>query len=59
MEHESDGNSNCNWRAHQALVQGLEDLEIIGLVETIKTTVLLRSARMYKRELETFGDQSL
>ena len=31
------------------LVQGLEDLEIKGRVETIKTMVLLRSARILKR----------
>ncbi len=36
----------------KGLVQGIEDLEI-GRVETIQTTVLLRSARMLTRVLET------
>ena len=34
-------------------VHGLEDMEIIGRVETIQTTVLLRSARILRRVLET------
>ena len=37
----------------KGLVQGLEDLEIRGRVETIQTTVLLRSARILRRVLET------
>ena len=36
----------------KGLVQGLEDLEIRGLVETIQITALLRSARILKRVLE-------
>ena len=43
----------------KGLVQGLEDLEIIGWVETIQTTALLRSARILRRVLETWGDLSL
>ena len=35
------------------LVQGLEDLEIRGWVETIQTTAWLRSARILRRVLET------
>ena len=35
------------------LVQGLEDLEITGRVDTIQITVLLRSARILGRVLET------
>ena len=35
------------------LVQGLEDLEITGRVETIQTTALLRSARILRRVLKT------
>ena len=35
------------------LIQGLEDLEITGQVETIQTTALLRSARIIIRVLET------
>ena len=37
----------------KGLVQGLKGLEIRGLVETIQTTVLLRSARILRRVLET------
>ena len=36
-------------------VQRLEDMEIRGRVETIQTTALLRSARILKRVLETWG----
>ena len=32
----------------KGLVQGLEDLEIMGRVETIQTTALLRSARILR-----------
>ena len=35
------------------LVQGLEDLEIRECEKTIKTTALLRSARILRRVLET------
>ena len=42
------------------LLKGLEDLEVSGPVETIQTTVLLKTARMLRRVLETWGDlQSL
>ena len=37
----------------KGLIKGLEDLEIKGRVETIQTTVLLRSARILRRVLET------
>ena len=37
----------------KGLVQGLEDLEIKGRVETVKTTALLRSVRILRRVLET------
>ena len=37
-------------------VQGLENLEIGGLVETIQTTTLLRSSRILRRVLGTWGD---
>ena len=39
----------------KGLVQRLEDLEMRGLVETIQTTALLRSAKKL-RVLETWGD---
>ena len=38
----------------KGLVQGLEDLEITGRVETIQTTALLRSVRIVGRLLETW-----
>ena len=37
----------------KGLVQGLEELEIRGQVETIQTTALLRSARILRKVLET------
>ena len=37
----------------EGLVKGLEDLEKTGPVETIQTTVSLRSARILRRVLET------
>ena len=37
-------------------VQGLEDLEITGWEETIQTTALLKSTRILRRILETWGD---
>ena len=36
----------------KGLVKGLEDLEIRGRVETIQTTVLLRSARILRKVLQ-------
>ena len=49
MEHESDGDTNCNKES----IQGLEDLEIRGRVETIQATALLRLARILRRVPET------
>ena len=40
----------------KGLLKGLEDLEIDGRVETIQTTALLRTARILRRALETWGD---
>ena len=37
----------------KGLVQGLEDFEITRRVETVQTTVLLRSARILRSVLET------
>ena len=42
-EHESDSDTNCNW-----------DLTIRRQMETIQTTVLLRSARILRRVLESW-----
>ena len=38
------------------LLKRLKDLEIRELAETIQTTALLRSARILRRVLETWGD---
>ena len=40
----------------KGLLKGLEDLEIGGRVETIQTKALLRTARIIRRFLETWGD---
>ena len=40
----------------KGLLKGLEDLEIGGQVETIQTTALLRTARIPRRVLESWGD---
>ena len=37
----------------KGLLKGLEDLEIRGRVETIRTTTLLRTARILRRVLES------
>ena len=40
----------------KVLLKGLEDLEDSGRVETIQTTALLKTARIPRRVLETWGD---
>ena len=40
----------------KGMVEGVKNLEIRGWVETIQTTVLLRSARIFRRVLETCED---
>ena len=40
----------------KGLLKGLEDLEIGGRTETIQTTALLRTTRILRRVLETWGD---
>ena len=40
----------------KGLLKGLEDLEIGGRVETIQTTALLRTVRILRRVLETWGN---
>ena len=37
----------------KGLLKGLEDLEVVGRVETIQTTALLKTARILRRVLET------
>ena len=44
----------------KVLLKGLEDLEVGGRVDTIQMTVLLKTARILRRVLESWGDlQSL
>ena len=40
----------------KGLLKDLEDLEVGGRVETIQTTALLKTARILRRVLETWGD---
>ena len=40
----------------KGLLKGMKDLEIGGPVETIETTALLRTARILRRVLATWGD---
>ena len=40
----------------KGLLKWLEDLEVGGRVETVKTTALLRTARILRRVRETWGD---
>ena len=40
----------------KGLLKGLEDFEFGGRVKTIQTTALLRTARILRRVLETWGD---
>ena len=40
----------------KGLLKGLEVLEVDGRVETIQTTALLRTARILRWVLETWGD---
>ena len=40
----------------KGLLKGLEDLEVGGRMETIQTTTLLKTVRILKRVLETWGD---
>ena len=40
----------------KGLLKGLKDLEVGGRIETIQTTALLRTARILRRILETWGN---
>ena len=40
----------------KSLLKGLEDLEVGGRVETIQTIALMRTVRILRRVLETWGD---
>ena len=43
----------------KGLLKGMEDLEVGGRADTIQMTALLRTARILRRVLETWGDLSL
>ena len=38
----------------EGLLKGLDDLEVVGRVETIQTTALLKTARILRRVMETW-----
>ena len=40
----------------KGLLKGLDDLEVGGGMETIQTTALLKTVRILRRVLETWGD---
>ena len=40
----------------KGLLKGLKDLEVGGRVETIQTTALLKTARILRKVLDTWGD---
>ena len=42
----------------KGLLKGLEDFDVGGRVETMQTTALLRTARILRQVLETWGDSS-
>ena len=59
MEHEGDNYTiviGAFGKVTKGLLKGLEDLEIGGRVEAIQTTALLKTARILRRVLETWGD---
>ena len=56
MEYEGDGDiivAGALRTIFKGLVKGLEDLEIRGQVDTIKTVALLRLTRILRKVLET------
>ena len=59
MEHEGDGDSNCNWSLKtipKGLIKEVENLEI-RQVETIPTKAFVKSARILKRLRVILGDK--
>ena len=59
MEHEGDNYTiviGVFGTVTKGLLKGLEDLEVGGRVETIQTKALLKTARILRRVLETWGD---
>ena len=56
MEHESDGDTNCNSHTqygHERIVTGTGEF---GNKKIIRTNPLLRSVRILRKVLETWGD---
>ena len=59
MEHEGDNipiGIGAFGTVIKGLLKGLVDLEVGGRVETIQTTALLKTARILRSVLETWGD---
>ena len=59
MEYEGDNYTNCDCpfgTVTKWLLKGLEDLEVGGRVETIQTTALLKTDKILRIVLETWGD---
>ena len=59
MEHEGDNYTICDCAfgtVTKGLLKGLEDLEVGNRVESIQTIALLKTARILRRVLETWGD---
>ena len=59
VEHECDNYTNligAFGMVTKGLLKGLEDLEVGDQVETIQKTALLKTARILRRVLETWGD---
>ena len=59
VEHEGDDDIIgilCAWEAHLSPGNKLKDLKILGKTVIIQATVLLRSATIHRRVLETSGD---
>ena len=50
----NSNNNNYNNTVTKGLLKGLKDLEVVGRVETIQNTTLLRTARILRRVLETW-----
>ena len=53
MKHDGDCDTDCNWCTWNKPQRIGKGTERHGLVETIQTTELLRSARILRRVMET------
>ena len=59
MEHAGDNyisHDCCLWYSHQRIIKGTGGLELGGWVETIQTTTLLRTTRILRKVLGTWGE---